>query len=91
MDLGYLWDEDKYQLVQKKHSVQFFEVVSAMDDPHGYEVPDPAGYEDRWMWVGLSVTSRLLTVIYSEESLPVYRLITAYDAEERWVDEYYQK
>lgn len=90
MDIGYLWDESKYERVQEKHNVLFFEVVSALDDPNGYEVPDPAGHEDRWMWVGRSVTSRMLTVIYSEEELPVYRLITAFDAEERWVDEYNQ-
>ena len=91
MDVGYLWDEDKYELVQQKHNVVFFEVVSAMDDPNSFEVPAPSGHADRWMCVGRSVTDRILTVIYSEEDLPVYRLITAFDAEKRWVDEYYEK
>ena len=89
MDIGFVWDEDKYQEVEKKHHVQFYEVVSAFDDPNGYETPDPAGYEDRWLWVGTTAAGRVLAIIYSEEDLPLYRLITAFDAEGRFLDEYH--
>ena len=54
MDIGYLWDEDKYKAVQRKHGVQFREVIFAFEDPNGYEIPDPAGHEDRWMRVGIT-------------------------------------
>ena len=88
MDIGFVWDEEKYQEVRAAHQVQFYEVVSAFDDPNGYEVADPAGHEDRWMWIGLTAGGRILAVICSEEELPLYRLITAFDAEGRFLDEY---
>ncbi len=51
MDVGFVWDENKYQTTVKKHDVRFYEVVSAFDDP----------------------------------------LITAYNAEGGWRDEYEQR
>jgi len=88
MDIGFVWDENKYQEVTKKHDIKFYEVVSAFDDLNGYEIPDPQGYEDRWLWVGQTFKGRILAVVYSEEDLPLYRLITAFDAEGILLDEY---
>ena len=31
MDIGFIWDEDKYQDIQKRYDIQFYEVVSAFD------------------------------------------------------------
>ena len=36
MDIGFVWDETKYQTVIKQHNVNFYEVVAAFDDPAGY-------------------------------------------------------
>ena len=91
MDIGFVWDEAKYETVVKKHKVQFYEVVAAFDDPKGYEVPDPAKHEDRWLWVGRTPWDRLLIIVYSEQDLPLYRIITAFDAEGKWIDEYYKR
>ena len=91
MDIGFVWDETKYQAVVKEHNVQFYEVVAAFDDIDGYEVPDPADHEDRWLWVGRTPWDRLLIIVYSEQDLPLYRIITAFDAEGRWIDEYFQR
>lgn len=91
MDVGYVWDEDKYEAVQAKHHVLFHEVVSAMEDPKGYEESDLVSYEERWIWVGQTSEHRILYVVYSEEDLPLYRIITAFDAEGRWLDEYQQR
>ena len=74
MDIGFIWDGNKYQEVQRKHNVQFYEVVSAFDDPNGYEIADPTGHEDRWMWVGKTGDNRVLAVVFSDEDLPIYRL-----------------
>ena len=52
MDIGFIWDEHKYQEVQERHRVQFYEAVSAFDDPDGYEAADPSGHEDRWIRIG---------------------------------------
>lgn len=91
MDIGFVWDEAKYKAVLKEHNVKFYEVVAAFDDPNGYEVSDPAEYEDRWLWVGRTPWDRLLIIVYTEQDLPLYRIITAFDAKGRWIDEYYQK
>ncbi|MYA69949.1 BrnT family toxin [Candidatus Poribacteria bacterium] len=77
MDIGFVWDADKYQEVQKKHNVQFYEVVFAFDDPDGYDGPDPQEHPDRWMFIGKSVTNRILVIIYVPENEEVHRLITS--------------
>ena len=91
MDIGFIWEEDKYQDVQRRHSVQFYEVVSAFDDPNGYEVPDSTIYEDRWVLVGMTASGRVLAIVFSDEDVPIYRLITAFDAEGELLDEYYRR
>lgn len=88
MDLGFVWDEHKYRRVQQDHGVEFDEVVAVFDDEHGYESPDPAGHDDRFVVVGQTRQQRVLMVVFSEEDLPLYRIITAFDAEGRWRDEY---
>ena len=91
MDIGFIWDENKYQEVQRRHGVQLYEVVSAFDDPSGYDNPDPVGHEDRWILVGITAGGRILAIVFSEEDSPLYRLITAFDAERRLRDEYYRR
>jgi len=88
MDLGFIWDEQKYRRVIKRHGVMFFEVVSAFDDARGYEVPDPAGHDDRFVLVAGTDEGRVLFIVVAEEDLPLYRIITAFDAEGSWLDEY---
>ncbi len=91
MDIGFVWDEKKYQAVVKKHNVHFYEVVAAFDDPKGYEAIDPNGHEDRWLLIGRTPWDRLLYIVYSDLESPLYRIITAFDAEGRWIDEYYKR
>ena len=88
MDIGFLWDERKYSDVARRHGVLLHEVVSAFDDGRGYEVPDPAGHVDRFILVAATATGRVLFIVVSEEALPLYRLITAFDADGSWLDEY---
>jgi uncharacterized protein len=88
MDIGYVWDNDKYEAVKRKHGVYFYEVVSAFEDPKGFLEADPANHKDRWMWVGMAVTKRVLAIIGTDEDLPSFRIITAFEAPEKWVDEY---
>ena len=91
MDIGFIWDEDKYQEVQEKHNVQFYEVVSAFDDPNVQMVPDPQGDADRWMLVGKTISGRVLSVICSDEDAPLQRLITAFDASGEALNGYYNR
>ncbi len=91
MDIGFVWDENKYREVQEKHQVQFYEAVSAFDDPNGFEVSDLSGYEDRSRWIGATASGRVLVVVYSDEDVPLLRLITAFDAIGSLRDEYYRR
>lgn len=91
MDIGFVWDEDKYEEVRRKHNIQLYEVISIFDDPQRYENPDPQGHEDRWMLVGKTVDGRILSVICSDEDAPLQRLITAFEAGQRYIDEYYKR
>ena len=91
MDIGFIWDADKYQEVQSKHKVQFYEVVSAFDDNNGYDAPDPQRHPDRWMFVGKTVTYRVLVIIYVAEGQEMHRLITAYEAKGELLNEYYKR
>ncbi len=88
MDIGYLWDQDKYLRVVKSHDVRFSEVVSAFEDLYGFETLDPGDNNNRWIWVGMSNQQRMLNIVYSDEEIPVLRLITAFAAERRFIDEY---
>ena len=92
MDIGYVWDEAKYEEIQRAHRVLFWEVVSTFDDPDSLEEPDPQGHWDRYLSVGRTSAGRLLQVLYedavSEEGSPLYRIITAFDAGKEWIDEY---
>jgi uncharacterized DUF497 family protein len=49
MDIGFVWDEKKYNQVVAEHDVRFYEVVSAFDDPSGFEEMSPVEHEVRWM------------------------------------------
>lgn len=93
MDVGFVWDEKKYQQVIKDHGVWFYEVVSAFDDANGYEMPDPDLMlkEDRWVWIGRTKWDRILVIVYTEQDLPLYRIITAFEAEGKWIHGYYQR
>ena len=82
-DFGYLWDEDKYAQVQKKHGVDVREVVTAYEDEMALIELAPQGHEDRWLVVGQSHTNRVLCIIYSDLNMPIVRLITAFEADSR--------
>ena len=45
------------------------------------------------MWVGKTVDNRVLIIVLFEEDLPIYRLITAFDAEAYYnrVNAYYDR
>jgi uncharacterized DUF497 family protein len=92
MDIGFVWDEIKYRTVVKEHDVHFYEVVAAFDDPAGFETIDEVVlHETRLIWVGKPPGNRLLFIVFTEQDLSLYRIVTAYDAEGRWIDEYYGK
>jgi len=88
MDIGFVWDESKYRDVVRRHGVLFHEVVSAFDDHRGIERPDPNGHDNRFVLVAASATGRVLFIVLSDDDLPLYRIITAFDAQGGWLNEY---
>ena len=90
MDTGYVWDEDKYEQVQKDHRVRFDEVVAVFEDENVLDAPDPQKNQGRWMVVGKTRQGRILQVIYTDEDSPLLRIITAFEASKEWKDEYVQ-
>ncbi len=91
MDIGYVWDAGKYNEVKRKHGVSFYGVVSAFEDKCNFETSDPAGHAGRFMLVGWTTAGRFLQVVFAVEDWPLYRVITAFDAERRWVDECHER
>lgn len=95
MDLGFVWDENKYEQVQADHGVRFWEVVSAFEDALALEEPDPQGHVERFLMVAQTHEGRVLQVLYTEtyteEGAMLYRIITAFDAGKEWRDEYEQR
>jgi uncharacterized DUF497 family protein len=93
-DVGYVWNQAKYELVQDKHQVGFHEVVSAFEDPKGLEESDPQGNPERYMLLARSFNQRILQVVYedafTEEGSMIFRIITAFDAGQEWQDVYKQ-
>lgn len=89
MDVGFLWDEDRYRRVRQQHDVAFHEVVSCFDDERVIEVDDPQGHAERFMLVAQTAGQRVRQVVISEQDLPLYRIITAFDAAKAWLDEYH--
>ena len=83
-DIGYLWKEKKCNEVKEKHDVDFWEVVETLEDINGFEEEDPQKNEGRYMFVGSTREGRVLQVIYSEEEMPVIRIVTAFDADKYW-------
>ena len=90
MDIGYIWDEEKLKKTKEKHGISFAEVVSVMENPNSLDEPKEDAYldgEDRWVCVGETFGGKLVVIIYVEE-FPLIRIITAFEAEGKWVDEY---
>ena len=89
-DVGYVWDESKYEEVQREHDVYFSEVLQVFEDPNALMVPDPQGNWEREMGVGCTWAGRLLQVLYTAEDYPLIRIITAFEGNKHWRREYEQ-
>lgn len=87
-DVGYVWDEDKMSKVIREHDVNFSQAVQACEALDVMCEDDPQGNPGRFMMLGQTEEGRLLQVVCSDESMPIVRLITAFDANSFWRGEY---
>jgi len=72
------YDPAKAKSNLKKHGVSFEEATTALYDPMALvqEDRDSIG-ENRWILIGLSSTTNLLTVVYTLRREEVIRIISA--------------
>jgi len=85
------WDEEKAASNFKKHKISFREGATVFNDEFIATMPDPSQseMEERFVAIGLSVTGRILVVIYTERGEKT-RLIScrrATSAERKWYEE----
>ena len=72
------WDAAKAAANFKKHGVRFEEGATSLLDPLALAQEDPSSeVEARWVLVGMSVNTRLLTVVYTLRDETRIRLISA--------------
>jgi len=78
--VGFAWDEKKAQSNVRKHGITFDEALSVFDDIYARLIPDPdhSQKEERFILLGLSQKSRILTVVhcYIDEE-DIIRIISA--------------
>ncbi len=81
--LNFEWDENKNTLNQKKHGVTFEEAKTIFIDELAQLIPDPDSSkgEERFILMGVSSQSRLLTVCHCERGLDTIRIISARKAD----------
>jgi len=64
--IKFSWDENKAQSNLKKHQISFKEAQTVFDDENARLIfdPDHSQDEDRFILLGYSCTSKILTVVH---------------------------
>ncbi|MEI7852031.1 MAG: BrnT family toxin [Kiritimatiellales bacterium] len=75
------WNEEKALTNITKHGVSFEEASTVLSDDHSITIYDEAhsSDEDRYIDIGLSISNRLLVVVYTER-MDHIRIISARQA-----------
>ncbi|KIM07715.1 MAG: hypothetical protein KU38_10520 [Sulfurovum sp. FS08-3] len=79
-NIRFSWDENKNKLNLAKHQISFDEAVSVFDDINGRLISDPDHSEDeeRFILLGVSQTSKILTVVHCyRDNEQTIRIISA--------------
>lgn len=84
------WDESKNISNQKKHGVLFEEDKTVFRDALARLIPDPDGSEGepRFILMGVSSQSKLLTVCHCEADSNIIRIISARKADKQEKKQY---
>ena len=59
------WDEDQAAANLRKHSVDFADAATALEDEVALTMPDDHPEDDRWVTLGMDSLGRLLVVAYT--------------------------
>ena len=93
-NIGFAWDDNKALLNKKKHGVSFEEARSVFYDEYALEFydPDHSRYEDRFIMLGVSESSRVLVVCHCvREEGAVIRIISARKAVKKEAEHYWRE
>lgn len=89
--LRFEWDETQNRSNRRKHGVSFEDARTAFLDENARVIPDPKHWddEDRFVLLGLSISSRVLLVChcYRKED-EVIRLVSARKADRNEIKQY---
>jgi uncharacterized DUF497 family protein len=88
------WDENKNQINQQKHGIDFNEASSVFFDENAilFDDPEHSEYEERFMLLGMSETANVCIVCHCyRESDTVIRIISARKATKKEVDRYVRR
>ena len=78
--IRFSWDEKKSQSNLRKHGISFDEALTVFDDIYARLIPDPdhSEVEERFILLGLSVKSHILTVVHCyRDKDNIIRIISA--------------
>jgi len=83
--LTFEWDQRKAATNRQKHGVSFPEAKTAFSDEFGRLIADPdhSDEEDRFVFLGTSIHSRLLVVCHCVRDGDTIRIISARKANKR--------
>mgnify|MGYP000860123673 CR=1 FL=1 len=93
-ELHFDWDETKNLANQRKHGVSFEEAQTTFTDEFGLLIHDPdhSEHEDRFVFMGLSASLRLLVVCHCHrDGDAIVRIISARKANRRERSMYSQR
>jgi uncharacterized DUF497 family protein len=79
-EVRFSWDAKKAQSNVRKHDISFDEALSVFDDVHARLIPDPdhSQEEERFILLGLSHASSILTVVHCyRDEQNIIRIISA--------------
>jgi len=91
-DAAFEWHDHKNRENRRKHGVSFEEAQTAFLDENGkvYFDPDHSEEEDRFLFLGISFSFRVLVVCHCyRQNDTVIRIISARKADKREQDDYW--
>ncbi|WP_445292002.1 BrnT family toxin [Bdellovibrio sp. BCCA] len=85
------WDDKKAQANLKKHGVSFEEAATVLFTENTIEIEDLRHDEQRFITIGFSVRTRLLTVVYAYRYKEEIRIISARKATKNEAKQYEER
>jgi len=88
MNYYFEWDLNKYKSNLTKHKVKFEDATTVFDDQLAMTIfdDDHSDYEEKWITIGISKTSKILVVIHTyqiRENSTYIRVISARKATQK--------